>query len=170
MTQMMKCSINALTPELPPLPSLGLYMNWGEDKIRQLVRYHHYLLMFSEIENFLPQGNVQFEHATQKTADYFVNVLSHVKSSDLAFGHPALKMRHFNITVDEYARFVWLDTYKSAIVDMQMPSEYIEEFWTWIESLSLWMINHHTMLTPPRYLYKDIWEDFVDFKKLKKCS
>lgn len=41
MTQMMKCSINALTLEIPPLPSLGLYMNWGEDKIRQLVRYHH---------------------------------------------------------------------------------------------------------------------------------
>lgn len=170
MTQIMQCSINNITPEVPRRPSLHLYMIWGEDKIRQLVRYHHNLLRLGEIDDFLSQNQAHFEHATRKTSDFFVDVLSHVKSSDILLEYPAMKMRYFNITVDEHARYVWLETYKKAILDMQMPSECIEEFWSWIESMSLWMINRHTMHSTPRYLYKDIWENFVDFQVHKKCS
>jgi hemoglobin len=170
MTQIMQCSFNNITPEVPPLPSLRLYMVWGEDKIRQLVRYHHFLLQLGEISDFLPHNHEQFEHATRKTADFFVNVFSHVKSTNTPLGYPAMKLRYFNITVDEHARYVWLETYKIAIIDMKMPSECIEEFWSWIEPLSLWMINRHMMAVTPRYYYKDIWEDFADFNMIKKCG
>jgi hemoglobin len=170
MTQIMQCSFNNITPEVPMLPSLRLYMIWGEDNIRRMVRYHHNLLRLGEIDDFLSQNQAHFEHATRKTADFFVDVLSHVKSTNVLLGYPAMKMRYFNITVDEHARYVWLETYKIAIKDMNMPSECIEEFWSWIESMSIWMINRHTLPTTPRYFYKDIWEDFVDFKTIRKCG
>ena len=170
MTQIMNRPIKSITPEMPLLPSLRLYKYWGEAKIRQMVRYHHYLLRLSIIDNFLPEDNLQFEYATAKTADFFVDVLSNGRFTKSIYGYPALKMRYFQITIDEHARDVWLDTYKKAIIDMRMPSECIEDFWNWIESLSLWMINRRTMSQTPRYPYHEIWTDFVDFKQMYRCG
>lgn len=170
MTQIMNNGHKGSVLEMPPLPSFQLYMKWGEEKIRKLVRYHHNLLRLSDIENFLPSDQGQFEHATQKTADFFVDVLSRRVSSQNLFGYPALKMRYFQITVDEHARDVWLEMYKRAIIDMKMPSECIEEFWNWIEPLSLWMINHRTLAVVPRYPYHEIWTDLVEFTQLHRCS
>lgn len=153
-----------ITPENPPLPSIHLYMKWGEEKIRQMVRYHHYLLRLSDIENFLPIDEQAFENATRKTANFFVDILSRGKFSQSTFGYPVIKMRYFQITVDEYARDIWLESYKKAINDMNMPSECIEDFWNWIEPLSIWMINRRTQREVTRYPYRDVWTDFVDFK------
>lgn len=170
MTQIMNRELKSIIPEIPPLPSLHLYMQWGEDKIRKMVRYHHYLLRLGDIENFLSYNHEEFEHATSKTADFFVDVLSRGKFSKTLYGYPAIKMRYFQITVDEHARDVWLESYKKAIIDMKMPSECIEDFWDWIEPLSLWMVNRRTLSEIPRYPYKDIWTDFIDFKQLSRCS
>jgi len=171
MTQIMnKERATGTALEVPPLPSFHLYMKWGEDKIRKMVRYHHNLLRLSDIDNFLPNDYEQFEHATRKTADFFVDALSRGGSVQALYGYPALKMRYFQITVDEHARDVWLQMYKKAIMDMKMPSEFIEDFWNWIESLSLWMVNRPTKCNLPRYPYKDIWTDFVEFRPLNRCS
>lgn len=123
----------------------------------------------SALEHFLPEEEAQFEHATQKTADFFVDVLSGGISLQELLGYPALKMRFFQITVDETARDVWLEMYKKVIIDMNMPSECIEEFWNWIEPLSLWMINHQTMPQIPRYPYQEIWTDLVEFSQCRRC-
>jgi len=170
MTKIMNKSFQMTALESFPLPSIRLYMLWGEVKIRQMVRHHHYLLRLGDIENFLPNDNDKFEHATRKTADFFVDILSKGKFSTLTYPYPSLKMRYFQITVDEYARDVWLDAYKKAILDMKMPSECIEDFWNWIEQLSIWMVNRRTQPEITRYPYKDVWMDFVDFKQMGRCS
>ncbi|MDD5051359.1 MAG: globin [Sulfuricurvum sp.] len=152
-------------------PSHRLYMIWGADKIRQMVRYHHNLLRLCGIENFLPFEDDLFEFATKKTADFFVDILSRGKYSLPIVGCPSLRMRYFQITVDEKAREVWLAMYKKAINDLSMPSECIEEFWNWIEPLSIWMINRRNFsIEITRYPYSSIWTDFVDFKYLSRCG
>jgi hemoglobin len=170
MTKIINKSFQMTALESFPLPSTRLYMLWGEEKIRQMVRYHHDLLQLGDIENFLPNDHDKFEHATQKTADFFVDVLSKGKFSTTTYSYPSLKMRYFQITVDEHARDVWLDAYKKAIIHMKMPSECIEDFWSWIEPLSLWMVNRRTLSEIPRYPYRDVWMDFVDFKQMHRCG
>ncbi|MGD9968937.1 MAG: globin [Sulfuricurvum sp.] len=147
-----------------PFPSVQLYLRWGEEKIRQLVRYHHCLLRLSDIPGFLPDDQKKFEIATEKTADFFVEVLSRGRFSKPIIGYPALKMRYFRITVDEYAREVWLHLYRQAVIDMKMPSDCIEDFWNWIEPLSIWMINRKTGASIRRYPYSDIWTELVEWK------
>lgn len=169
MTQIMNRENDNRPTQTVPMPSSKLFIKWGEEKIRKMVRYHHNLLRLSDIEHFLPEEEARFEHATQKTADFFVEVLSCKISSHDLFGYPALKMRFFQITVDETARDIWLQMYKKAIVDMNMPSECIEDFWNWIEPLSLWMINRQTMNEVPRYPYHEIWTDLVEFTRRRRC-
>ena len=170
MTKIMNKDIQRIPHEILPLPSIALYMTWGEEKIRQMVRYHHYLLHLSEIDNFFSSDQAQFDHATAKTADYFVDVLSRGKFSNVTYPYPALKLRYFQIIIDEHVRDVWLDAFKKTIIDMKMPSECIEDFWNWIETLSLWMVNRRTMPKIPRYPYREIWTDFVDFKQMNRCG
>lgn len=157
-------NVNAVIYPEVPQPSVRLYMMWGEEKIRKLVRYHHHLLRLGELEHLLPEENGRFEYVTGKTADYFIDSLSKGKFYRPHFIHPAVKFRFFQMTFDEYVRDIWLDAYKKAIMDMKMPSECIEEFWNWIETLSLYMINRRTKKIPERYPYQSVWTDFVEFQ------
>ena len=140
-------------------PSNKLYFSWGEENIRKMVIYHHMLLRKSSIGNLFPKDNVKFEFATNKTADFFVEALGGGNIYSAIHGHPALRMRHFQMTIDEKAREIWLIMYKKTIKDLAMPREFIEEFWNWIEPLSIRMINRRTtVMDIPRFFYSDMFE------------
>lgn len=125
-------------------PSNRLYFQWGEENIRKMVLHHHKLLRKSSVGNLFPKDHTKFEFATNKTADFFVEALGGGKIYSSFHGHPALRMRHFQMTVDEKAREIWLMMYKKTILDLSMPDEFREEFWNWIEPLSIRMINRRT--------------------------
>lgn len=125
-------------------PSNKIYLQWGEKNIRTMVLHHHKLLRKSSVGNLFPKDNEKFEFATKKTADFFVEALGGGKIYTAVHGHPALRMRHFHMTVDEKAREIWLMMYKKTIKDLAMPNELREEFWNWIEALSIRMINRRT--------------------------
>lgn len=150
--------IDIIYPEVP-FPSNRLFNEWGEENIRSMVRYHHALLRKSAIGGMFPSDDEAFRFATEKTADFFIEALGGEKVYTPVHGHPALRMRHFHITVDEKAREIWLMMYKKSINDLRMPHHLIEEFWNWIEPLSIRMINRRTTVEPiERHPYPSIWK------------
>lgn len=152
-----EAKIDFVYPEVP-FPSILLYQQWGEDNIRKMVRYHHGLLRKSAIGDLFPSDDTMFAFATEKTADFFVEALGGEKHYTPVHGHPALRMRHFHITIDEKGREIWLMMYKKTINDLGMPKERIEEFWNWIEPLSIRMINRRTTVAPiERHPYSSVW-------------
>jgi hemoglobin len=152
-----EAKIDFVYPEVP-FPDTCLYLTWGEENIRKMVRYHHGLLRKSAIGNLFPADDAMFTFATEKTADFFVEALGGEKGYTPVHGHPALRMRHFHITIDEKGREIWLMMYKKTINDLQMPNKCIEKFWNWIEPLSIRMINRRTTVSPiERHLSADIW-------------
>ena len=139
-------------------PSNKLYLQWGEDNIRKMVLYHHTLLRKSSVGNLFPKDHTKFEFATNKTADFFIEALGGGKIYSAIHGHPALRMRHFQMTVDEKAREIWLMMYKKSIKDLEMPQECREEFWNWIEPLSIRMINRRTTVEKiERFYYSEMF-------------
>lgn len=152
-----EAKIDFIYPEVP-FPTIALYRTWGEKNIRSMVRYHHGLLRKSAIGDLFPSDDALFAFATEKTVDFFIEALGGDKAYTPVHGHPALRMRHFHITIDEKGREIWLMMYKKTINDLKMPSECIEEFWNWIEPLSIRMINRRTTVTPiERHPYASIW-------------
>ncbi|MDD5406279.1 MAG: globin [Sulfurovaceae bacterium] len=149
--------IDFICPEVP-FPTNALYKQWGEANIRAMVHHHHNLLRKSSIGNLFPADNDAFIFATEKTADFFIEALGGDKAYSPIHGHPALRRRHLPFTVDEKGREIWLMMYKKTINDLQMPEELIEEFWNWIEPLSMRMINRRTTMMPiDRYPYAAFW-------------
>lgn len=149
--------IDLIYPEVT-FPSSKLYTTWREENIREMVMYHHTLLRKSTIGNLFASDDAAFHFVTQKTADFFVEALGGEKYYTPKHRHPSLRGRHFHIIIDEKARDIWLMMYKKTIKDLTMPHEHREEFWTWIESLSIRMINRRTtVMDVQRYPYSDTW-------------
>lgn len=151
--------IDIIFPEVT-FPSNKLYKEWGEKNIEKMVLYHHELLRKSVVGDIFPKEDTLFETATKKTVLFFLEALGGGEKYTSVHGHPALRNRHFHITIDEKAREIWLMLYKKTIKDMQMPVEYIEEFWNWIEALSIRMINRRTsVMDIERYPYSSVFHE-----------
>jgi hemoglobin len=141
--------IDFVYPEVT-FPDDALYREWGEEKIREMVRHHHGLLRKTVLGTMFPQDDGAFEAATEKAADFFVEALGGAKHFSDAHGHPALRMRHLHLEVDERARDIWLMMYRKTLSDLEMPAHLVEPFWAWIEALSIRMINRRTSVEPIR--------------------
>jgi hemoglobin len=80
----------------------------------------------------------------EKSADFFVEALGGGDVFTSQHGEPHLRQRHFKISIDESDREIWLAMYKKTLKDLAFPKEHLEEFWSWIEPLSIRMINRRT--------------------------
>jgi len=144
-----EAKIDMVFPEVT-FPSDALYREWGEGHIRAMVRYHHALLRKTLLGSMFPPDDDAFAAATEKAADFFVEALGGAKHFTEAHGHPALRMRHLHLTVDEKAREIWLMMYRKTMIDLAFPPAHAEGFWHWIEALSLRMLNRRTTMEPPK--------------------
>lgn len=147
----------------PPVvfPSNKILKAFGEENIRAMVLHHHLLLRKSSIADMFPKDEKEFLEGTQRTADFFVEALGGGDVFTKKYGHPVLRERHFRFIIDEKGREIWLMLYKKTLKDINFPKEFIEEFWNWIEPLSIRMINRRTTALPPmRYPFESIKSEF----------
>jgi hemoglobin len=147
----------------PPVvfPSNKILKTFGEEAIRNMVFHHHSMLKKSSIGDMFPADEKEFLEGTQKTADFFVEALGGGDIFSSKHGHPALRGRHFRFIIDEKGREIWLMMYKKTLRDIEFPKELLEEFWNWIEPLSIRMINRRTTAVPPqRFTFESIKSEF----------
>ena len=147
----------------PPVvfTSNKILKTFGEEAIRNMVFHHHSMLKKSSIGDMFPADEKEFLEGTQKTADFFVEALGGGDIFSSKHGHPALRGRHFRFTIDEKGREIWLMMYKKTLRDIEFPKELLEEFWNWIEPLSIRMINRRTTAVPPqRFTFESIKSEF----------
>ena len=127
-----------------PFPSNKIYKALGEMKIREMVDYHHRLLLKTKVGKLFPTHEDALKMVIDKSADFFVEALGGGEVFTSVHGEPHLRMRHFKIPIDENDREIWLAMYKKTLKEIAFPKEHLEEFWNWIEPLSIRMINRRT--------------------------
>ncbi len=143
-------------------PSNRIYTTMGEQKIREMVAYHHELLLKTKVGGLFPANKDAFKAVVDKTADFFVEALGGETIFRELHGEPRLRHRHFKIPIDENDREIWLGMYKKTIKEIDFPQQHIEEFWNWIEPLSIRMINRRTnMDNITRHHWVDVKKDFL---------
>ncbi len=144
-----------------PFPSNKIFKALGEENIRAMVWHHHRLLQKTTIGHLFPQDEKIFKMAIDKASDFFVEALGGEQLFTHQHGEPHLRMRHFPFDIDENAREIWIAMYKKTLKDIAFPKELLEEFWNWIEPLSIRMINRRTaMEAPKRYYWSDTKIEF----------
>jgi hemoglobin len=127
-----------------PFPSNKIFKALGEEKIREMVWHQHELLKKTKVGKLFPANEEAFKMAVDKSADFFVEALGGEQIFTQVHGEPHLRMRHFKIPIDENDREIWLAMYKKTLKEIAFPHANLEEFWSWIEALSIRMINRRT--------------------------
>ncbi|MBN2895502.1 MAG: globin [Campylobacterales bacterium] len=152
--------IDFIYPEVP-FPSKRIFEALGEERIRALVVYHHDLLRKTKVGDLFPANDEAFKAAVHKSADFFVEALGGGATFTSVHGEPHLRSRHFKVSIDENARDIWLLMFKKALKEQHFPKAHLQEFWEWIEALSIRMINRRTTMEPIcRYYWSEIKGEF----------
>lgn len=148
--------VDLIYPEVL-FPSNQIFKRVGEEKIRELVYLQHVLLRKSKIGNLYPQDDKEFDSAMKIIEDFFVQMLGGEDIYTSKQGHPRLRDRHFPFEVNEEGRDIWLACCKKALKDLDFPKDLLPEFWNWVESLSIRMVNRRTtMCAMKRYPFETI--------------
>ena len=138
-------------------PSNKIFKTIGESRIREMVWYHHELLLKTKVGKLFPANKEAFKMTVDATADFFIEALGGENIFTSVHGEPKLRVRHFKIPIDENDREIWLSMYKKTLKEIDFPKEHLEEFWNWIEPLSIRMINRRTnMQNIKRHYWNDV--------------
>lgn len=145
-----------------PFPSNKIFKALGEVKIRDMVLHHHTLLLKTKVGNLFPRNEEALKMVIDKSADFFVEVLGGDQIFTEQYGEPHLRMRHFKIPIDENDREIWLAMYKKTLKEIAFPQEHLQEFWNWIEPLSIRMINRRTNMDAiKRHPWSDVEKELL---------
>lgn len=121
----------------------------GDAGLRALVRRHHELLRHSEIAELFATPDDEFSRLVELIADYIVETCGGPANYSQSRGTACMRTRHFPFSIDERGREVWLKKLYQAMADTGLPVELREEYWTWMESFSIRMINRRTTKDQP---------------------
>lgn len=149
-----------------PFPSNKIFKALGEEKIRAMVWHHHTLLLKTKVGDLFPRNEEALKMAIDKSADFFVEALGGDETFTSQHGEPHLRMRHFKIPIDENDREIWLAMYKKTLKEITFPKEHLQEFWNWIEPLSIRMINRRTnMEAIKRHPWSDVEKELIKMEE-----
>ena len=122
-------------------PSTEFYKLLGEDGIRNLVSRHYDLLRESSIKQLFPKNDADFAMAKQNSADFIVQICGGPDYYNQRKGKPMMADRHSPFTITPEGRIVWLNCYKQALLELDIPDDVLFSFWNYINVFSNWIVN-----------------------------
>lgn len=121
----------------------------GADGLRKLVFRHHGRLRESSIGHLFTMPDEQFLALCGVIADFVVETCGGPQKFTEARGTACMRTRHFPFSIDEGSREVWIEELYHAMQETGFPAELHEEYWTWLEAMSVRMINRRTTKAQP---------------------
>ncbi|GBF49883.1 putative globin [Leptospira ryugenii] len=128
-------------PEGPPgpMPGLeGIFSEWGEEGMRNLVSRFYDLIAESKIAAMFPE---ELTLAKQKQADFMIQVTGGPSLYLHNWGPARMRMRHFAFLINEESRQVWLSCYKQSLEEFSFSQESKAIFLKFLDQFSRWMVN-----------------------------
>lgn len=123
------------------LPSVKMFEILGEEGIRSLVSNHYDLLAKSEIKDLFPKNPVALDKAKEHSADFFIQICGGPMYFNKNRGKPMLNRRHIPFKITAEGRIIWLECYKTALLNTNLPEEVLFSFWNYLDVFSKWMVN-----------------------------
>ncbi len=134
-----------------PFPSLRVMRSAGEPLLRAVVVRQHVLLRESDVAGHLfPKDDAVFARITTHVADFVVEACGGGPVYSGPQGLTCIRTRHLPFTIDEAAREAWLGALWQALQELAFPLDVREEYWSWLEAMSVRMINRRTSKEQPQ--------------------
>jgi len=124
------------------MPNPAFYQSLGEEKFRALVSRHYELLNNSSIHQLFPKNPESLQIASNRSADFFIQIMGGPNYYKQNRGEPMMRKRHMPFKIDMEARLVWLECYQVALKELTDVSEPLKQsYWNYLDQFSLWMVN-----------------------------
>ncbi|MDR3653514.1 MAG: globin [Paludibacter sp.] len=122
-------------------PDPEFYKQLGEEGIRKMVSRHYDLLRVSPIKHLFSNDDAEFEQSKQNSADFMIQICGGPDYFNQHKGKPMLVDRHAQFRIKPEGRIVWLNCYKQALLELDIPENLVLSFWNYINVFSAWMVN-----------------------------
>jgi hemoglobin len=111
----------------------------------------------AEIGHLFAADDAVFAQRIKGIANFFVEACGGPSAYSAAEGdNVCMRTRHFPFEVDERAREIWLENLCIALTESDFPPAQRETYWTWLEAMSVRMINRRRTKTQPlRFTYSE---------------
>ncbi len=118
----------------------------GEDGMRELMYNFYDKIYESDIANFFPQDEDEFEAIKVKNTKFFIQICGGPKVyEDEAKGMDLNEFMirvHDDFSITEKSRIEWLGTIREALQELKdVDQKLIEDFWAYLESFSKLTVN-----------------------------
>jgi len=125
-------------------PNPKFYKHLGEDGIRKMVSRHYDLLRVSSINHLFAKDDAELELSKQNSADFMIQICGGPDYFNQHKGKPMMADRHAPFTITPEGRLVWLNCYKQALLELEIPEYLVVSFWDYINNFSNWIVNTPT--------------------------
>jgi hemoglobin len=123
-------------------PDPQIYRVMGESLIFKMLEDFYLELEKSSIRHLFPENMAE---ASKRSAAFFVSILGGPPLFEELYGPPMMRKRHMAFPIDEAARQVWLDCFKTILKDADtkyhFPVEHMDGFLHFLDRFSSWMVN-----------------------------
>lgn len=123
------------------IPDRGFYLALGEKGISKMVSRHYDLLRTSSIKSLFPKEDAEFELAKIRSSDFIIQICGGPDYFNQHRGKPKLINRHSHFSINSEGRLEWLNCYKQALLELDIPENLILSFWDYVNVFSIWMVN-----------------------------
>jgi len=118
----------------------------GEDGMRELMYNFYDKIYESDIANFFPQDEDEFEAIKEKNTKFFIQICGGPKIyEDEAQGMDLNEFMirvHDDFSITEKSRIEWLGTIREALQELKgVDQKLIEDFWAYLENFSKLTVN-----------------------------
>ena len=131
----------------PPVtkPHPGFLDQVGEERFKKLVYDHYELIEVSDIAFLFPiHDEEDFAEAKKHAFDFLIQESGGPEYFKQNRGDSQMVGRHAPFRIDEVGRRTWLALYApllEALVNEGVKEKYIESFWGYLDTFSMWMVN-----------------------------
>jgi hemoglobin len=127
---------------VPRIPT-ALLEEIKEEGMRDMFERFYERLRVSPIKHLFPvHSDEAFEKAKQHAGDFFIQICGGPDYFNQNRGAPMMKKRHLPFYIDNKARVIWLDLFRTTINEMDNISDGVKiGFWEYLETFSYWMVN-----------------------------
>ena len=123
------------------IPATEFLQALSEAGIRKMVSDHYDLLSKSEIKHLFPRIDEALDKAKQRSSDFFIQICGGRSYYNENRGKPMLARRHSTFKITPEARLIWLECYQQVLSELDLPEEFIQSFWNYLNVFSFWMVN-----------------------------
>jgi len=128
-------------------PDPAFYEALGYDGMQDMMYKFYDKIYESDIANFFPQDEEEFEKVKKKNTKFFIQICGGPSIYDESMKGIDLNKYmidlHKGFSIYEKSRNEWLGTFREVLVDVDVDEKLKEDFWAYLDKFSKMTVNSY---------------------------